>query len=71
MQWQGLFFVAAGVFAILGAVLEWGFFMNHHKARFLVNMFGRNGTRAFYVALGLMLVVGGALFSFGLIKSST
>lgn len=58
----------AGVFTILAAVLDWDWFMNDRKARPFVNMFGRDGARAFYVFLGLVICVlsfGGALRSVG------
>jgi hypothetical protein len=45
--------VAVGLFSILGGVMNWEWFMNHRKARFVVWVFGRTGARAFYVILGL------------------
>jgi hypothetical protein len=44
--------------------MDFDFFMNHHKARFFINLFGRNGTRAFYFALGFFLLIVG----FGTLK---
>jgi hypothetical protein len=35
--------IAFGVFAICGAGLNWEWFMNHHKARFFTDLFGRTG----------------------------
>ena len=58
MPW---FFVGAGVFSICGAYFEWGFFMNHPKARIMMRMFGPVGMRAFYVILGLALATVGTL----------
>lgn len=51
---QSLAFLA-GLFTILGAALDWDWFMNHGKARPFVRAFGRNGARVFYVVLGLVI----------------
>ena len=53
MTWLLLF---AGLFSIGGAVSDWDWFMNNSRARFFVQVFGRNGARVFYVLLGLGLV---------------
>ncbi|PKL45324.1 MAG: hypothetical protein CVV42_18735 [Candidatus Riflebacteria bacterium HGW-Riflebacteria-2] len=39
--------------------MDFDFFMNNHKARFFINLFGRNGTRAFYFVLGFFLLIVG------------
>ncbi|MEZ7891785.1 MAG: immunity 17 family protein [Candidatus Wallbacteria bacterium] len=46
-----------GLFSIAGGAYDWDFFMNSRKARFFVAIFGRNGARAFYICLGVILVI--------------
>jgi hypothetical protein len=46
----------AGTFAILASIFNWNFFFENRKARFFVNVLGRQGSRIFYVALGTMLL---------------
>lgn len=66
----GWLIVAGGVFGICGAVFDWEWFMNHRKAQALIRLFGRNGTRIFYVILGIALVVLGILLAMGVIQES-
>jgi small neutral amino acid transporter SnatA (MarC family) len=63
-------FSLVGVFTIAGAVCDWDWFMESSRAQFFVNIFGRNGARAFYVLLGLFLLGLGVLGAFGVIDSS-
>jgi hypothetical protein len=65
MDLLGLFFVACGVFSICGAVFDWDWFMNNRRAEFAVSIFGRRGARMFYAALGLAIIVLGALVASG------
>lgn len=67
MNWFGLFFIAAGLFSVAGAVYDWDWFMNHRKARFFVAIFGRTGARIWYALLGAGLAVAGVLFLMGMI----
>ena len=69
MNPAGLLLVGAGIFALCGAGFDWEWFMNHHKARLFVTLFGRMGARIFYGILGLVLVVMGALLTIGAIVS--
>ena len=48
---------AAGLATLLGAVFDWDWFMEHPKARFLTESLGRDGARASYGLLGIVLVV--------------
>lgn len=63
----GIFFIIAGLFSAVCAVLDWDFFINHHKARFMIKFLGRKGARILYIVLGTLLVVLGVLFIFGVI----
>ena len=66
----GLILVAAGIFSISGAVLDWDWFINSRKAQFFVAIFGRNGARIFYGILGVFIVVVGALIALGIVKNA-
>lgn len=68
MAW---FFAAAGAFSLLASVLNWQFFMNHRKARFISRLLGPTGTRVFYALLGLLLIVLGALALVGIVDLSS
>jgi hypothetical protein len=48
-------FLFSGGMALLGAALDWDWFMNHRKVRFFVTAFGRFGARLMYGVLGLVL----------------
>ncbi len=61
MNLFGFIFVAAGIFCTLGAVLNWDWFMEHRKARFLSSILTRTGARFLYVVLGAGLTVVGLL----------
>lgn len=54
-----LVFILIGLFSILGGVLNWNWFMNNSRARFFVNILGRNGARIFYIGLGILVVAYG------------
>ena len=56
-----LVLILIGLFSILGGILNWNWFMNNWRARFFVNILGRNGARIFYIGLGIFLVVVGVL----------
>jgi hypothetical protein len=65
----GFLFIAGGLFSAGAAVADWEWFMNHPKARLWCSIFGRGGARFFYVVLGIALIVLGAMFVGGVIKS--
>lgn len=66
---MGLLFAAGGIFSICGAALNWDWFLESRKARFFVNVFGRNGARVIYAVLGAVLVVVGILMALGIVSS--
>lgn len=47
--------VGAGVFSILASIFNWDFFFENRKAEFFIKIFGRQGSRIFYIVLGLLL----------------
>lgn len=57
MEPTALFAFACGVFVIAAAALDWDWFFNNWRARFFVNLFGRDGARLFYAALGAVFFV--------------
>jgi small neutral amino acid transporter SnatA (MarC family) len=63
----GLIVIAMGLFSLLGAILDWDWYMNHRKARFIVKILGRKGARIFYAILGLGLIVLGVLLALGIV----
>jgi hypothetical protein len=54
------FTLGGGVFAVVCAWQDYEWFMNHRKARLMVRLLGRNGTRIFYAVIGTALAIGGA-----------
>ena len=70
MNLPSLFFMAAGLFSLAGAILNWDWFMNSRKARFMVRILTRNGARIFYGFLGFTLFVFGLLGTIGIIDLS-
>lgn len=63
----GLIVIAMGLFSLLGAILDWDWYMNHRKARFIVKILGRKGARIFYAILGLGLIVLATLLALGIV----
>ena len=70
MNPAGLLIAAAGLFSIAGAFFNWDFFINSRKAQLVVAIFGRTGARIFYGALGLAIVVLGALIAMGILTDA-
>jgi hypothetical protein len=52
---------AAGVFALVLAVTNWGWFMTRWKVNVCVRMFGHERPRVFYTVTGVFLLVMGYL----------
>jgi hypothetical protein len=55
----GLLLMPVGAFTVCGALMNWAWFFNARKARFLVMIVGRIGARIFYAAVGGALVGAG------------
>ncbi|MEM6429602.1 MAG: immunity 17 family protein [Deinococcota bacterium] len=49
----------AGCFTLAASCFNWRWFMNRHRARFIVQGLGYQGARIFYGFIGLMLAVFG------------
>tara|TARA_R110002050_G_scaffold204327_2_gene339711 strand:- start:17608 stop:17820 length:213 start_codon:yes stop_codon:yes gene_type:complete len=48
--------ISGGAFAIIASIFNWDFFFENRKAQLFLKLFGRNGARIFYSALGLFLL---------------
>ena len=52
---------ALGTYLICAAIFNWNWFMNSQKARFVArfveNLFGREGVRLYYLILGLFFLL--------------
>jgi hypothetical protein len=48
----------AGIFVIVAVGVDWNWFFAHPRARFFVDVFGRNGARVFYGILGCVIYLG-------------
>ena len=59
----GILLGLAGLFTIVAAVMDWNWFMNHHRARLFVMLFGRQGARVFYAILGLIIAAIGVFLT--------
>ena len=59
---SGIVFMAIGLFIMISALANWEYFFDNNKAKFFIKIFGRQGTRIFYIILGT------ALFTFGLLE---
>ncbi len=70
MEPLGIAFVFAGLFSAAGGAMDWDFFMNHPKARFMCRVLGRNGARVFYVLFGAAFTVFGVLYALGVIRDA-
>lgn len=65
MDLRGLILVSAGLFTAAGGILNWEWFMNHRKARFMCALLTRTGARIFYGILGFGIAVIGAFLTIG------
>lgn len=57
MTIEQLFLGLAGLLCFIGGAFAPPFFMNHPKAQFMVKVLGWNGTRTFYMLLGIGAIV--------------
>ena len=58
--------IVIGFYTIAGAALNWEWFMKDPKADIFVRLFGRTGTRVFYMIVGVGLIFIGLWGIFGL-----
>lgn len=62
--------IAAGLYVLTAAALNWSWFMEHRKAARIARVFGPRGARAFYIVIGLALAIVGTGLVTGLIPLS-
>ena len=55
----GVVGILVGAFSTWCAFQDYNWFMNSRKARFMVWVFGRKNVRAFYIVLGVVLMLAG------------
>jgi hypothetical protein len=56
--------ILIGLLSVLGAALDWDWFIANRKVRIFVRLLGRTGARILYVILGGLLVAyGGAMLA--------
>jgi hypothetical protein len=56
--------ILIGLLSVLGAALDWEWFIANRKVRIFVRLLGRTGARILYVILGGLLVAyGGAMLA--------
>jgi len=67
----GIFLAVGGLFSIVCSVMNYDFFIESGKAKFIVKVMGRNGARGFYGLLGLGLFIAGVGFATGLIPATS
>ena len=67
MNLTSIILVFAGLYAVIGAIGNWDWFMENRKAIRWVKLIGRDKARVFYILLGTVLIVIGTLFSVGII----
>lgn len=65
MQMPALFAFLCGIFVIIAAACNWEWFFTNWRARFFVNLFGRDGARIIYALLGVFLFVLAAMLAEG------
>lgn len=61
----GIFAWLFAAYFIAGAYFNWDFFFDSRKAQPFVKIFGRNGARIFYGAVGIIVFIMGILCIFG------
>ena len=68
MNVTAVVFMLAGAYVLLGGLLNWNRFMNSRNAGLIVRIIGHQGARLFYMIVGIVLVVLGALAEAGKIS---
>lgn len=63
-----LLMVGGGIFTIVCAMSDFGWFWNHYKARALVRIIGQPAARVIYVLLGTFLLGIGVAAGLGWIR---
>lgn len=56
MSVAGMVASGAGLFALLGSLLDWSVLLESRRAYLFVRVLGRNGARVFYGLLGLFIL---------------
>ena len=70
MNTAGFILIAIGLFSLAGGLFNWGWFMQTRRARAMVRTMGPKWARAFYMLLGIVVIVFGILLVLGVIGGS-
>ena len=65
----GVLLFLAGAFSTYCAAMDYDWYMDSRKARFLVTLVGRPMARLFYMVLGIVVMVAGILGGLGFFAS--
>ena len=49
--------IGIGLFSIFCSIMNYDWFIEHSKARLFLKLFGRTGTRIFYILLGAGIII--------------
>ena len=52
----GIVLFCLGLFSIFCSAMNFDWFFEHRKAAKFVEIFGRSGTRVFYIVLGVLMI---------------
>jgi len=70
MNPAGLILIVVGLFSFAGGLFNWNWFMNTSRARALARSIRPVGARAFYIVLGIIVIVIGVFLAFNDIGGS-
>jgi hypothetical protein len=63
MNWIGVLTIfAMGLICLLSGIFNWNWFFNSRKVRNFVNIFGRTGSRVFYMVFGAIMIIAAICF---------
>jgi hypothetical protein len=57
----GTALITIGAFSLVATGLQWQWFRDNFRVRLIYQLLGERGGRIFYIALGVLFLVGGAV----------
>ncbi|WP_072697110.1 Imm17 family immunity protein [Desulfovibrio litoralis] len=64
-----LVLIAIGLFTVWCSIKEYDFFMNDRRAKFMIKILGRKGTRIFYIIFGSVFLLVGVFLQLAVLYS--
>ncbi len=62
---ENIILIVVGIFSFSGGFFDWEWFMNHYRARALIQLLRtRTNARLFYMILGLAITISGLTIRF-------